>query len=88
MAARTMQTTHPTNTHTLSAHVHVDWTCDLHLHTRTNFPHQISFDVFPIGWDKTYCLRFIEKLDYGVYLHTHTHTHARAHTHTRPPSGA
>lgn len=22
---------------------------------------QISFDVFPKGWDKTYCLRFIEK---------------------------
>jgi phosphomannomutase len=21
---------------------------------------QISFDVFPIGWDKTYCLRFVE----------------------------
>ncbi|RKO95968.1 phosphomannomutase [Caulochytrium protostelioides] len=22
---------------------------------------QISFDVFPVGWDKTYCLRHIEK---------------------------
>ncbi|KAL4465976.1 hypothetical protein ABPG74_004213 [Tetrahymena malaccensis] len=22
---------------------------------------QISFDVFPIGWDKTYCLRFLEE---------------------------
>lgn len=21
---------------------------------------QISFDVFPTGWDKTYCLRFLE----------------------------
>ncbi|KAJ1672436.1 Phosphomannomutase 1, partial [Spiromyces aspiralis] len=21
---------------------------------------QISFDVFPIGWDKTYCLRHLE----------------------------
>ncbi len=21
---------------------------------------QISFDVFPVGWDKTYCLRFVE----------------------------
>lgn len=21
---------------------------------------QISFDVFPCGWDKTYCLQFIE----------------------------
>lgn len=25
---------------------------------------QISIDVFPIGWDKTYCLRFVEK-DYN-----------------------
>eukprot|EP00941_MAST-03F_sp_MAST-3F-sp1_P004486 g4486.t1 len=24
---------------------------------------QISFDVFPEGWDKTYCLRFLEDLD-------------------------
>jgi len=22
---------------------------------------QISFDVFPKGWDKTYCLRYLEK---------------------------
>jgi phosphomannomutase len=22
---------------------------------------QISFDVFPIGWDKTYCLRHVTK---------------------------
>lgn len=22
---------------------------------------QISFDVFPKGWDKTYCLQFVEK---------------------------
>jgi phosphomannomutase len=25
---------------------------------------QISFDVFPIGWDKTYCLQFIDFSDY------------------------
>jgi phosphomannomutase len=25
---------------------------------------QISFDVFPIGWDKTYCLQFIDFNDY------------------------
>jgi phosphomannomutase len=25
---------------------------------------QISFDVFPEGWDKTYCLRFIEDREY------------------------
>lgn len=24
---------------------------------------QISFDVFPIGWDKTYCLRHIDMTD-------------------------
>ncbi|KRX07324.1 HAD-like domain [Pseudocohnilembus persalinus] len=24
---------------------------------------QISFDVFPKGWDKTYCLRFLEEYD-------------------------
>ena len=24
----------------------------------------ISFDVFPIGWDKTYCLRFVESAGY------------------------
>lgn len=24
---------------------------------------QISFDVFPKGWDKTYCLRFVEGYD-------------------------
>lgn len=26
---------------------------------------QISFDAFPTGWDKTYCLRYLEK-DYKV----------------------
>jgi phosphomannomutase len=25
---------------------------------------QISFDVFPNGWDKTYCLRFLKEKDY------------------------
>ena len=25
---------------------------------------QISFDVFPIGWDKTYCLQFVEPAGY------------------------
>ena len=24
---------------------------------------QISFDVFPIGWDKTYCLQFLQDFD-------------------------
>ena len=25
---------------------------------------QISFDVFPKGWDKTYCLRFLQDENY------------------------
>ena len=25
---------------------------------------QISFDCFPTGWDKTYCLKFIDAADY------------------------
>ena len=25
---------------------------------------QISFDLFPNGWDKTYCLRYLENEDY------------------------
>ena len=25
---------------------------------------QISFDVFPIGWDKTYCLQFLQEQNY------------------------
>lgn len=25
---------------------------------------QISFDVFPAGWDKTYCLRFVKEEDF------------------------
>ena len=24
---------------------------------------QISFDCFPIGWDKTYCLQFLDEFD-------------------------
>jgi len=27
---------------------------------------QISFDVFPTGWDKTYCLKFIEPKDFDT----------------------
>lgn len=47
---------------------------------------QISFDVFPIGWDKTFCLQFVEKEGYKeihffgdkthkVCVHTHTHVY-------------
>ena len=35
------------------------------LNLRYSIGGQISFDVFPIGWDKTFCLKFIEK-DYDV----------------------
>lgn len=52
---------------------------------------QISFDVFPIGWDKTYCLRYLEHIptvhffgdktmvggnDYEIYSHPRTIGHA------------
>lgn len=29
---------------------------------------QISFDMFPIGWDKTYCLRFFEGFYKNIYF--------------------
>lgn len=25
---------------------------------------QISFDVFPVGWDKTYCLKHVQDVGY------------------------
>ncbi|XP_078427471.1 phosphomannomutase isoform X2 [Wolffia australiana] len=31
-----------------------------HLHLTFSIGGQISFDVFPRGWDKTYCLRFLD----------------------------
>lgn len=30
---------------------------------------QISFDVFPIGWDKTYCLQHVKKLGNFSKIH-------------------
>ena len=32
-----------------------------HLNLTYSIGGQISFDVFPNGWDKTFCLRFIEE---------------------------
>jgi phosphomannomutase len=29
---------------------------------------QISFDCFPIGWDKTYCLKFLEEYDNIIFF--------------------
>ena len=52
---------------------------------------QISFDVFPIGWDKTFCLRYVEHVptvhffgdrtmqggnDFEIYSHPRTIGHA------------
>ncbi|KAG9441123.1 hypothetical protein H6P81_016977 [Aristolochia fimbriata] len=34
-----------------------------HLNLTFSIGGQISFDVFPQGWDKTYCLRFLEEFD-------------------------
>ncbi|RZC75464.1 hypothetical protein C5167_050948 [Papaver somniferum] len=32
-----------------------------HLNLTFSIGGQISFDVFPQGWDKTYCLRYLEE---------------------------
>lgn len=32
-----------------------------HLNLQYSIGGQISFDLFPIGWDKTYCLRYIQE---------------------------
>ena len=35
---------------------------------------QISIDIFPVGWDKTYCLQFVEnKYDYIYFFGDKTH---------------
>jgi len=34
---------------------------------------QISFDVFPKGWDKTYCLRFLTEYDHIYFFGDKTH---------------
>jgi phosphomannomutase len=35
-----------------------------HLKLKFSIGGQISFDVFPEGWDKTYCLKFIADGEY------------------------
>merc|ERR1712166_996523 len=37
--------------------------CDILNSLRYSIGGQISFDVFPNGWDKTYCLQFLEEFD-------------------------
>ncbi len=34
---------------------------------------QISFDVFPVGWDKTYCLQFLKQYDNIIFFGDKTH---------------
>ncbi len=34
---------------------------------------QISFDVMPRGWDKTYCLRFLKEYDEIYFFGDKTH---------------
>ena len=58
---------------------------------------QISFDVFPAGWDKTYCLQFLKEEDYdeihffgdktfegGNDFEIFTHNRTIGHTVTSP----
>ncbi len=58
---------------------------------------QISFDVFPIGWDKTYCLRYLEAEQYeevhffgdktfpgGNDYEIFSHSSVKGHTVTSP----
>jgi len=35
-----------------------------HLNLKYSIGGQISFDVFPEGWDKTYCLKFLSESDF------------------------
>jgi phosphomannomutase len=34
---------------------------------------QISFDCFPLGWDKTYCLQFLQEYDNIFFFGDKTH---------------
>jgi phosphomannomutase len=58
---------------------------------------QISFDVFPRGWDKTYCLNYISDSDYdeihffgdktfpgGNDYEIYSHERVRGHSTTSP----
>lgn len=58
---------------------------------------QISFDVFPTGWDKTYCLKFVDPSEYdeihffgdktfvgGNDYEIYTHDRTIGHTVTSP----
>merc|ERR1712144_153219 len=46
---------------------------------------QISFDVFPTGWDKTYCLQFRDKtFEGGNDFEIYTHPDVKGHSVTSP----
>jgi phosphomannomutase len=36
-----------------------------HLNLKYSIGGQISFDIFPEGWDKTYCLKYIGEQEYN-----------------------
>lgn len=68
-----------------------------HLKLKFSIGGQISFDVFPQGWDKTYCLNFIKEEDYdeihffgdktfegGNDFEIFTHPRTKGHTVTSP----
>lgn len=68
-----------------------------HLNLKYSIGGQISFDVFPEGWDKTYCLRHIGEDEFdeihffgdktfpgGNDYEIFTHPRVRGHTTTGP----
>lgn len=68
-----------------------------HLKLKFSIGGQISFDVFPQGWDKTYCLNFIKEADFdeihffgdktfdgGNDFEIFTHPRTKGHTVTSP----
>ena len=44
----------------IGINIQIEWTFSYRLLTGG----QMSFDVFPIGWDKTFCLQFVENQGY------------------------
>ena len=68
-----------------------------HLNLTFSIGGQISFDVFPKGWDKTYCLRYIDEHEYdeihffgdktfegGNDFEIFSHPRVKGHTTTSP----
>ena len=72
-----------------------------HLNLNYSIGGQISFDMFPIGWDKTYCLNYITEGEYdeihffgdktfpgGNDFEIFTHPRVKGHTTTSPDDTA